>query len=411
MLSSVSWGGQVRPVQWHGDAQCLRAVAKSAPTTVHARPVLIQRPMSFGQKFKQLVLRWPISSGRKITRRVPPWTAVVATSCAGAARCRWVTSLHAKQSGNPVSESRAGGPTQAESAYDISGHGYALHPGRDGTGGWLQHRSELVEPGSGPGDDWIRKAVKDPDNVLGADLSAACQFASLPIFQMRHKPHILILYGSLRETSFSRSLACECARLLEAFGADVRMFNPRGLPVRDPVLEEHPKVRELRSLSLWSEGHVWVSPEMHGCVTGIFKNQIDWLPLNTGSVRPTQGRTCAVLQVNGGSQSFNVVNELRRLARWMRMPCCTNQSSIPKAWQEFENGRMKASSFRDRVVDVMEEYFKFTLIMREHADFLVDRYSERKEIAEKGRLLTQAEKENQMSLKDEAAAEAAAGKH
>ncbi|CAK0821569.1 unnamed protein product, partial [Prorocentrum cordatum] len=168
----------------------------------------------------------------------------------------------------------------------------------------------------------------------------------------------LLLPGSLRDTSFSRKLAFECARLLELLGADVRTYCPRGLPVRDPALEAHPKVQELRSLSLWSEGHVWVCPEMHGCVTGAFKNQIDWLPLNTGSVRPTQGRTCAVLQVNGGSQSFNVVNELRRLARWMRMPCSTNQSSVAKAWQEFDDdGRMKPSGFRDRVVDVMEEYY------------------------------------------------------
>mmetsp|Transcript_22122 Transcript_22122/g.28264 ORF Transcript_22122/g.28264 Transcript_22122/m.28264 type:complete len:178 (-) Transcript_22122:76-609(-) len=141
---------------------------------------------------------------------------------------------------------------------------------------------------------------------------------------------------------------------------------------------------------------VWVSPEMHGTITGTFKNQIDWLPLNTGSVRPTQGRTCVVLQVNGGSQSFNAVNELRKLARWMRMPCCTNQSSVAKAWQEFDDdGRMKDSSFRERVIDVIEEYYKFTLIMREHADFLVDRYSERKEVAKKGRLLSQKEKEDE----------------
>eukprot|EP00931_Biecheleriopsis_adriatica_P106994 TRINITY_DN81332_c0_g1_i1.p1 TRINITY_DN81332_c0_g1~~TRINITY_DN81332_c0_g1_i1.p1 ORF type:complete len:403 (+),score=55.87 TRINITY_DN81332_c0_g1_i1:64-1272(+) len=337
------------------------------------------------------------------------WSLAAASSfgtTVGFARRRAAYSL-TKHFGNKASDARAGGPSQTDSAYDIPEHGYSLLPGPDGTGGWLQHRSVLTEPGSGPGGDWIREVFDDPDNTVGTDLGTASAFARSPALQMRHKPHILVLYGSLRETSFSRSLAYECARLLECLGADVRVFNPQGLPVRDPTLEEHPKVQELRALSLWSEGHVWVSPEMHGCVTGTFKNQIDWLPLNTGSVRPTQGRTCAVLQVNGGSQSFNVVNELRRLARWMRMPCCTNQSSIPKAWQEFENGRMKASSFRDRVVDVMEEYFKFTLIMREHADFLVDRYSERKEIVEKGRLLTQAEKE---SLKDEAAAEAAAGK-
>lgn len=345
----------------------------------------------------------------RLSRPALCWRLAAASSSGGAFGCakRRLASSLAKRSASQAVDSRPGGPSETELAYDISEYGYSLQPGPDGSGGWLQHRSVLTEPGSGPGHDWIDEAFSDPDQVVGADLSSASAFVHSPTLQMRHKPHILVLYGSLRETSFSKSLAYECARLLERLGANVRVFNPSGLPVRDPTLEQHPKVQELRALSLWSEGHVWVSPEMHGCVTGTFKNQIDWLPLNTGSVRPTQGRTCAVLQVNGGSQSFNVVNDLRRLARWMRMPCCTNQSSIPKAWQEFENGRMKPSSYRDRVVDVMEEYFKFTLIMREHADFLVDRYSERKEVAEKGRLLTQAENE---ALKDEAAAEAAAGK-
>lgn len=306
------------------------------------------------------------------------------------------------------SSTNLGSSSEEEARYTVAGHGYALAPGPDGTGGWLAHRAAADAPGSGPGHDWVAQAFSDPDGSLGADLSGAAGFA-VPSARLEHPPRILVLYGSLRERSFSRLLACECARLLELMGADVRLFNPHGLPVRDPTLEEHPKVQELRALSLWSEGHVWVSPEMHGCITGAFKNQIDWLPLNTGSVRPTQGRTCAVLQVNGGSQSFNAVNELRRLARWMRMPCCTNQSSVAKAWQEFDDdGRMKPSGFRDRVVDVMEEYYKFTLIMREHADFLVDRFSERKEVAEKGRLLTQAEKEAQKAAKDEEAAEAAA---
>ncbi|KAK3259460.1 hypothetical protein CYMTET_31543, partial [Cymbomonas tetramitiformis] len=216
-----------------------------------------------------------------------------------------------------------------------------------------------------------------------------------------HPVRVLVLYGSLRERSFSNLLALECARLLEVMGAEVRVFNARGLPVRDPSVEDHPKVQELRGLCEWSEGHVWVSPEMHGTITSVFKNQIDWIPLNTGSVRPTQGRTTVVLQVNGGSQSFNVVNELRKLSRWMRMPCSTNQSSVPKAWQEFDDdGRMKPSGYRDRVVDVIEEFYKFTLIMREQADFLVDRYSERKEKAEKGRLLSQAEKEAEKDTKD-----------
>jgi arsenic resistance protein ArsH len=189
-------------------------------------------------------------------------------------------------------------------------------------------------------------------------------------------------------------LAYEFARLLDLLGCDVRVYNPRGLPVRDPALEEELKVLELRALSYWSEGHVWVSPEMHGTITGTFKNQIDWIPLNTGSVRPTQGRTCLVAQVNGGSQSFNAVNALRILARWMRMPCCTNQSSIAKAWKEFDDdGRLKESDYRDRVVDCAEEFAKFTAVMTPIADELTDRYSERKEKAKEGRLLTQAEKE------------------
>jgi arsenic resistance protein ArsH len=181
---------------------------------------------------------------------------------------------------------------------------------------------------------------------------------------------------------------------LDLLGCDVRVYNPRGLPVRDPALEDEIKVKELRALTLWSDGHMWVSPEMHGTITGTFKNQIDWIPLNTGSVRPTQGKTCAVAQVNGGSQSFNAVNALRLLARWMRMPCCTNQSSIEKAWKEFDDdGRMKDSSYRERVVDVAEEFAKFTAVMAPVADELTNRYSERKERMEKGKLLTQAEKE------------------
>ena len=263
-----------------------------------------------------------------------------------------------------------GSSSESEAAYTLDG-GYALAPGEDSTGGWLAHRSQLDVPGSGPGDDWVRRVFDDPDG----DLASAANFSP---GTLTHPPRILLLYGSLRETSFSRRLAHECARILELLGADVRVYDPRGLPVRDPELESHPKVQELRSLSAWSEAHVWVSPEMHGTLTGAFKNQIDWLPLNSGSVRPTQGRACAVLQVNGGSQSFNAVNELRRLARWMRMVCTTNQSSVPKAWQEFDDdGRMKHSSLRERVVDVMEEHIKVTRLIREHADYLVDRYSER----------------------------------
>ncbi|MEE1902914.1 arsenical resistance protein ArsH [Pseudomonas inefficax] len=201
--------------------------------------------------------------------------------------------------------------------------------------------------------------------------------------QSTHKPRILLLYGSTRERSFSRLLTEEAARLLEHFGAETRIFNPSGLPLADDAPDDHPMVKELRDLVLWSEGMVWCSPERHGAMTGVFKSQIDWIPLSMGAVRPTQGKTLAVMQVCGGSQSFNVVNQLRVLGRWMRMFTIPNQSSVPKAYLEFdETGRMKPSPYYDRVVDVMEELVKFTLLLRDRADYLVDRYSERKESAE-----------------------------
>lgn len=198
-----------------------------------------------------------------------------------------------------------------------------------------------------------------------------------------HAPRILLLYGSTREKSFSRLLTEEAARLLQHFGAETWIFDPRGLPLPDDAPDSHPKVQELRELMQWSEGQVWCSPERHGAMTAVFKAQIDWVPLAMGAVRPTQGKTLAVMQVCGGSQSFNVVNQLRVLGRWMRMFTVPNQSSVPKAFMEFDaEGRMKPSSFYDRLVDVMEELVKFTLLLRDRSDYLVDRYSERKESAE-----------------------------
>lgn len=205
----------------------------------------------------------------------------------------------------------------------------------------------------------------------------------IPTAPSTHPPRFLLLYGSLRERSYSRLLAEEAGRLLQAMGGEIRIFNPMGLPLADSVPETHPKVAELRALAQWAEGMVWCSPERHGAMTGIMKTQIDWIPLSIGAVRPTQGKTLAVMEVSGGSQSFNAVNQLRILGRWMRMLTIPNQSSVAKAFLEFdEAGRMKPSAYYDRVVDVMEELMKFTLLTRDVAPYLVDRYSERKESAE-----------------------------
>ncbi|HEX7864726.1 MAG TPA: arsenical resistance protein ArsH [Variovorax sp.] len=204
-----------------------------------------------------------------------------------------------------------------------------------------------------------------------------------PAQRSTHAPRILLLYGSVRERSYSRLLTEEAARLLRALGAETRVFDPRGLPLPDSEPEDHPKVAELRELAQWAEGMVWTSPERHGAMTGIMKAQIDWIPLSVGSVRPTQGKTLAVMEVSGGSQSFNAVNQLRVLGRWMRMLTIPNQSSVAKAFMEFdEAGRMKPSPYYERVVDVMEELVKFTLLTRDCAGYLVDRYSERRESAE-----------------------------
>ena len=210
--------------------------------------------------------------------------------------------------------------------------------------------------------------------------------ASLPPSRrsFKHPPRVLILYGSLRERSYSRLLAEEAGRVLEALGAEVRFFDPSELPLRGSVPDSHPQVQRLRQQVMWAEAMVWSAPELHGSVPGVFKNQIDWIPLEVGSIRPTQGKVLALMQVTGGSQSFNVVNSLRVLGRWMRMFTIPNQSSVAKAWQEFdEAGKMRPSSYRDRVIDVMEELYKFTLLLRPQVGHLTDRYSERVEAAEK----------------------------
>lgn len=240
-------------------------------------------------------------------------------------------------------------------------------------------------------DGEVVEARKAPNTAqLGMDLSAltpgAFQTIDLDVLKTplrsTHAPRILLLYGSLRERSFSRLVVEESARLLEALGAEVKVFNPAGLPLVDDASADHPKVQELRALTRWSEGMVWCSPERHGAMTGVMKTQIDWLPLSEGAIRPTQGKTLAVMQVCGGSQSFNAVNQMRILGRWMRMLTIPNQSSVAKAFMEFsDDNRMQPSSYYDRIVDVLEELVKFTLLTRDVSAYLVDRYSERKETA------------------------------
>jgi arsenical resistance protein ArsH len=219
----------------------------------------------------------------------------------------------------------------------------------------------------------------DPESFRVPEFSQLSQLQAVT-----HRPRILLLYGSLRERSFSRFATEEAAHLLRAFGAETKIFNPSGLPLPDDQPSDHPKVKELRELSSWSEGQVWCSPERHGAMTGIMKAQIDWIPLALGAVRPTQGKTLAVMQVSGGSQSFNAVNQLRVLGRWMRMITIPNQSSVAKAYEQFDDrGRMRPSTYYDRIVDVMEELVKFTLLTRGVSSYLTDRYSERKEAAAK----------------------------
>ena len=221
------------------------------------------------------------------------------------------------------------------------------------------------------------------EDLTTPQLDEACfediKLSLLGVSDQEKAPKILLLYGSTRPLSFSRLATFEAARILMKLGAEVKIFNPTGLPLPDDVDADHPKVQALRDAVAWSDGMVWCSPERHGAMTGIMKAQIDWIPLSLGSVRPTQGKTLAVMQVNGGSQSFNTVNQLRILGRWMRLITIPNQSSVAKAWTEFENERMKPSPYYNRIVDVMEELMKFTYLTKERSDYLVNRYSERVE--------------------------------
>ena len=223
--------------------------------------------------------------------------------------------------------------------------------------------------------------MTDTPNLDESQFKTIDAASLVPASHSTHPARILMLYGSLREKSYSRLSAEEGARILTKLGAEVKFFNPAGLPlVDDGVDASHPKVEELRKLVTWCEGMVWSSPERHGAMTGVMKSQIDWIPLSLGGVRPTQGKTLAVMQVSGGSQSFNTVNQLRILGRWMRLLTIPNQSSIARAWDEFdEHGRMRPSPFYNRLVDVMEELYRFTLLTRDIKDVLVDRYSERVE--------------------------------
>ncbi len=225
------------------------------------------------------------------------------------------------------------------------------------------------------------RPLTDPDTFPSLDPAFIHARPAVGLGADQPPPRILLLYGSLRERSYSRLAVEEAARLLQLFGAETRIFDPSDLPLPDQIGgDDHPAVHELREHAFWSDGMVWCSPERHGQITGIMKTQIDHLPLAYKGLRPTQGRTLAVMQVSAGSQSFNSINTLRVLGRWMRMFTIPNQSSVAKAYMEFdEAGRMRPSSYYDRIVDVAEELTRFTVLVRGHSDQLVDRYSERKE--------------------------------
>ncbi|KAJ5593938.1 NADPH-dependent FMN reductase ArsH [Penicillium hispanicum] len=261
----------------------------------------------------------------------------------------------------------------SKSSHTSAHHSLALPTNEDDPGIRQKYRPFVLN--NDPTEDWISKL----------ELTAVMNMAEENLRATNSRLKVLVLYGSLRRRSYSRLVAYEASRILFRLGCDVRVFDPEGLPVKNDSDHGHPKVQELRALSQWSDGHVWISPEQHGNLATVFKNQIDWIPLVTGSVRPTQGRTLAIAQVCGGSQSFNAVNSLRILGRWMRMFTIPNQSSIPRAYTHFpdegqpHDQRLVASSNRDRLVDCVEEFVKYTILMRPHIELFGDRFSEREE--------------------------------
>ncbi|KAJ5659621.1 hypothetical protein N7507_006072 [Penicillium longicatenatum] len=257
---------------------------------------------------------------------------------------------------------------------DLTYRSLALSPSEDDPDTRQKYRPFILDTDANATEDWVNNL----------DLTTAFNMAEQDLQNTKERLRVLVLYGSLRKRSYSRLVAFEASRILFRLGCDVRVFDPESLPVKSENAD-HPKVQELRELSAWSNGHLWVSPEQHGNLTAVFKNQIDWIPLSTGSVRPTQGRTLAIAQVCGGSQSFNAVNSLRILGRWMRMFTIPNQSSIPRAYTQFPDEgqpgdqRLLPSGNRDRLVDCMEEFVKYTILMRPHMDLFGDRFSEREE--------------------------------
>ncbi|KAK0822771.1 hypothetical protein LTR73_009051 [Friedmanniomyces endolithicus] len=185
------------------------------------------------------------------------------------------------------------------------------------------------------------------DWVSRLEIGTVSKLAKADLFRTgNERLRVLALIDSLRARTFSSLLAYECARILSRLGCDVRLYDPTGLPLKDDV-----------------------SPEQHGNLTAVFKNQIDWIPLAAGS--PTHPRP---------------------LDAYVHDP---HQSSKPKAYTQFtdpsdpadadaylkaEGGsRLLPSGNRDRVVDCMEEFVKYTILMRQHFDLFNDRYSERAE--------------------------------